>query len=57
MELKQEKLDKIQKLSSKMTITDVVELYLKQYIEDTVVDGKRIAGARKKGYASYQIKS
>jgi integrase len=51
MELKQEKqeeLDRIQKLSSKMTITDVVELYLKQYIEDRVVDGKRIVGARKK---------
>jgi hypothetical protein len=33
-----------------MTVTDVVKLYLRQYIEDRAVDGKKIAGARiKKG--------
>ena len=33
-----------------MTVKDVVDLYLKQYIEDRFVDGKRISGARiKKG--------
>jgi integrase len=36
--------------ASKMTVTDVVDLYLKQYIEDRFVDGKKIDGARvKKG--------
>ncbi|MBA6390453.1 tyrosine-type recombinase/integrase [Colwellia sp. BRX10-3] len=35
------------KLSSRMTVADVIELYLSQYIEDRTVDGKVIAGARK----------
>ena len=49
---KQAELDNQKKLSEKMTVTDVVELYLRQYIEDRVVDGKKIAGARiKKGQA------
>jgi hypothetical protein len=30
-----------------MTVTDVIELYLSQYIEDRTVNGKVIAGARK----------
>jgi len=50
-EQKQAKKDKAiteQKLSSRMTVTDVVELYLSQYIEDRTVNGKFIAGARKK---------
>ncbi|WP_076418246.1 site-specific integrase [Colwellia sp. UCD-KL20] len=53
IELKQAKqvvLDNKQKQSEKMTVTDVVELYLRQYIEDRVVNGKKISGARiKKG--------
>jgi len=52
-ELKQKKLEeKEQKkqASLKMTVKNVVDLYLKQYIEDRFVDGKKIAGARvKKG--------
>ncbi|MFT6989639.1 MAG: integrase [Paraglaciecola sp.] len=50
-EQKQAKKDKVlteQKLSSRMTVADVVELYLSQYIEDRTVNGKFIAGARKK---------
>tara|TARA_R110001583_G_C5669027_1_gene410519 strand:- start:11178 stop:12446 length:1269 start_codon:yes stop_codon:yes gene_type:complete len=50
-EKKQAKKDKViteQKLSSRMTVADVVELYLSQYIEDRTVNGKFIAGARKK---------
>jgi integrase len=50
-EKKQAKKDKAiteQKLSSRMTVADVVELYLSQYIEDRTVNGKFIAGARKK---------
>ena len=47
---KQEELERKQQKSLKMTVKGVVELYLKQYIEDRVVDGKKIAGARlKKG--------
>jgi len=50
LELKQEKLEKNKKLLAKMSVKDVVDLYLKQYIEDRLVDGKKIAGARiKKG--------
>lgn len=37
-----------EKLSSRMTVADVIELYLSQYIEDRTVNGKVIAGARKK---------
>jgi len=49
---KQEELEKNKKLSAKMTVKDVVDLYLKQYIEDRYIDGKKIAGARiKKGQA------
>ena len=47
---KQEELDNKKKSPAKMTVKDVVELYLRQYIEDRFVDGKKIAGARiKKG--------
>jgi len=35
------------KLSSRMTVADVIELYLCQYIEDRTVNGKVISGARK----------
>jgi integrase len=49
-EAKQKELEEQNKASSKMTVRDVVDLYLKQYIEDRFVDGKKIAGARiKKG--------
>ena len=49
-EAKQKKLEEQSKASSTMTVKDVVDLYLKQYIEDRFVDGKKIAGARiKKG--------
>jgi integrase len=49
-EAKQKELEEQNKASSKMTVKDVVDLYLKQYIEDRFVDGKKIAGARiKKG--------
>jgi integrase len=37
-----------QKLSSRMTVVEVVELYLAQYIEDRTVNGRFISGARKK---------
>lgn len=50
-EQKQAKKDKAlkeHKLSSRMTVEEVVELYLSKYIEDRTVDGKIIAGARKK---------
>ncbi len=47
---KQEDIEKKLKASSKMTVKDVVVLYLKQHIEDRFIDGKKIAGARvKKG--------
>lgn len=47
---KQVELEKKKRLSEKMTVKDVVELYLRQYIEDRFVDGKKIEGARiKKG--------
>jgi integrase len=49
-EQKQAKKEKIlneKTLSSRMTLADVVELYLSQYIEDRTVNGKVIAGARK----------
>ena len=49
-EQKQAKKDKAlkeHKLSSRMTVEEVVELYLSQYIEDRKVNGKVIAGARK----------
>jgi len=53
LELKQAReveLEQKHKLSTKMTVTDVVELYLRQYIEDRFVGEKKIAGARiKKG--------
>jgi integrase len=45
---KQKELELKQKASLKMTVKDVVDLYLKQYIEDRFVNGKKIAGARKK---------
>lgn len=35
------------KLSSRISVADVVELYLSQYIEDRTVNGRFIAGARK----------
>jgi integrase len=37
-----------QKLSSRMTVTDVIELYLTQYIEDRIINDRLKAGARKK---------
>jgi integrase len=47
---KKDKVNKEQKLSSRITVADIVELYLSQYIEDRKVNGKVIAGARvKKG--------
>jgi len=49
-EQKQAKKDKAlkeHKLSARMTVEEVVELYLSQYIEDRKVNGKLIAGARK----------
>ena len=47
---KQEELEQKQQVSLKMTVKGVVDLYLKQYIEDRFVDGKKIVGARiKKG--------
>ena len=45
---KKEKVLTEQKLSSRMTVAEVVELYLAQYIEDRTVNGRFIAGARKK---------
>ncbi len=50
-EQKQDKKDKVimeKKLSSRLTVADVVELYLSQYIEDRKINGKIIDGARKK---------
>ncbi|WP_440876439.1 tyrosine-type recombinase/integrase [Thalassotalea sp. PLHSN55] len=51
LELKQAKQEienKKNKEAYKMTVKAVVDLYLKQYIEDRFIDGKRIEGARKK---------
>jgi integrase len=45
---KQDTENKNKKEALKLTVKNVVELYLKQYIEDKTVDGKRIEGARKK---------
>lgn len=48
-ELKDEKLHDKSKISSKkFTVQDLIELYLTQYIEDRIINSKRIAGARKK---------
>ena len=50
-EQKKDKKDKVileKKLSSRLTVADVVELYLSQYIEDRKINGKIIDGARKK---------
>jgi integrase len=50
-EQKEEKLriaEKMQADSDALTVTGLVELYLTQYIEDRVVNGKAITGARKK---------
>ena len=38
---KEKELEQKQKLSSKMTVKDIVDLYLRQYIEDRFVDGKK----------------
>jgi integrase len=47
---KQEELEHKLNTSLKMTVTGVIELYLKKHIEDRFIDGKKIAGARiKKG--------
>lgn len=40
--------NKSERESSRMRLADVVEFYLCNYIEDRIVDGKRIKGARKK---------
>ena len=34
--------------SEKFTVTNLVDLYLEEYIEDRVVNGKLVVGARKK---------
>lgn len=48
-ELRKEKQQDKSKLSPKsFTVQDLIELYLTQYIEDRIINGKRIAGARKK---------
>lgn len=48
-ELKGEKQEAKSMLSTKnFTVQDLIELYLTQYIEDRVVNGKKIPGARKK---------
>jgi integrase len=50
-EQKEEKLKRLDKTKGDadlMTVKNLVELYLSQYIESRVVNGKKIAGARKK---------
>ena len=47
LSLKQETAEVEAKQQHSFTITDMIELYLTQRIEDRIVDGKRIPGARK----------